>query len=263
MVLTTSPGLMIVFALSKRLAWELNLIIKDAKLCVADAMTTVGCAFWDTPSSCSLAVGVDVRCYYVYNSRNDIIQVFLQSQTGLNNITMSCQGHRYCLCASVGWVYVLERRQGLWRIPPLHTSCSGSVVFLDVGSLHRIRQRWGCVLLTSSGHQSSSSGCCGVVLVTCVLSSPRTSELELFNENVKKPRCKHVTEALSSGLWTDSFLFQAQHTYLFITEIFLKPVQCQTLISDTFQQPKHSSWYVCETETPCCHCVIVQTYSKL
>lgn len=61
-------------------------------------MTTVGCAFWDTPSSCSLAVGVDVRCYYVYNSRNDVIQVFLQSQTGLNNITMSCQGHRYCLC---------------------------------------------------------------------------------------------------------------------------------------------------------------------
>lgn len=186
MVLTTSPGLMIVFALSKRLAWELNLIIKDAKLCVADAMTTVGCAFWDTPSSCSLAVGVDVRCYYVYNSRNDVIQVFLQSQTGLNNITMSCQGHRYCLCASVGWVYVLERRQGLWRIPPLHTSCSGSVVFLDVGSLHRIRQRWGCVLLTSSGHQSSSSGCCGVVLVTCVLSIPRTSELELFNENMWK-----------------------------------------------------------------------------
>lgn len=124
MVLTTSAGLMIVFALSKRLAWELNLIIKDAKLCVADAMTTVGCAFWDTPTSCLLAVGVDVRCYYVYNFRNGVIQVFLQSQTGLNNITMLCWGHRYCLCASVGWVYVLERRQGLWSFPPLHTSCS-------------------------------------------------------------------------------------------------------------------------------------------
>lgn len=44
------------------------------------------------------------------------------------------------------------------------------------------------MLLTSSGHQSSSSGCCGVVLITCVLSIPRTSELELFNENMRKNR---------------------------------------------------------------------------